>query len=321
MPEKPRQPVRSTPRRQWPAQLAAVRGGYLWLGLSVAAWLAFFAVAMAVPVLEDGPLILLQAGSVLLGVMILSSILLAGERPRFSPRLRWAMFGCGLAAMLIPYALNLQLPAVRALATLGLLAVALPVGYWIGDRMEKATNLIPLAVAMSLADIYSVLQGPSRVVGEKLLTHYDEVAARVSQLGSEATPQQIAEATAVLRAPLADFIVVHIPLAGLRSTVPVLGIGDFIALGFLFRAAWLHRLNARGIYISALLAIVAALATSLLSHRVIPALPFIALGVIGWLLISTPRLRRLDRQELLLTIGVAALFAMLMLARWLRELL
>ena len=131
----------------------------------------------------------------------------------------------------------------------------------------------------------------------------------------------MSQTAASVRAPLADFIVVHIPLAGLHTTVPVLGIGDFIALAFLFRVAWLHRLHPRSVFLAALVATIVALVISLLSGRVIPALPFIALGVVGWLLVTTPRLRRLDRQEVLLTIGVAALFGALMLGKWVAGLL
>jgi len=293
-----------------------MRNAYIWLAACVAGWFLFFALAYAFPSSELGSSYVVQAGSLLAGLVILMSIMLAGERPRFSTTVRMLMFFGGAAAMLVPYMMNLQSPPLRALATLGLLAAALPVGYWIGDRIEKVTNLVPLAVAMSVADIYSVMHGPSRQVGEQLLAHYHEVGTKIAELGSNPSVQDVAHTTASVRAPLADFIVVHIPLAGLHTTVPVLGIGDFIALAFLFRVVWLHRLSARGVFAAALLAIIAALSVSLFSSRVIPALPFIALGVVGWLLLSTPRLRRLDRQEVLLTIGVAALFGALMLGKW-----
>jgi hypothetical protein len=293
-----------------------MRIAYFWLAACVAGWFVFFALAYVFPSEELGTSYVVQAGSLLVGLVILMSIVLAGERPRFNTLTRVLMFLGGTAAMLVPYLLNLQSPPLRALATLGLLAAALPIGYWIGDRMEKVTNLVPLAVAMSVADIYSVMHGPSHQVGEQLLAHYHEVGTKIAELGSHPSAQQAAETAASVRAPLADFIVVHIPLAGLHTTVPVLGIGDFIALAFLFRVAWLHRLRPRGVFVAALIAIVAALVISLLSGRVIPALPFIALGVVGWLWLTTPRLRRLDRQEVLLTIGVAALFGALMLGKW-----
>jgi hypothetical protein len=294
---------------------------YAWLGLSVGSWFLYFAAALTCPLLPDGSSYLLQGASILLGIVILSTVLLAGEHAPLSITARWACLSGGLLAMLLPWALNLQQPAVRSLATLGLVFIALPVGYWIGDRMEKATNLIPLAIAMSLADIYSVLQGPSRQVGEAIQAHQDALGARITQLGQSPTPQQIAGATAGLRAPLADFVVAHLPLAGLKATVPVLGIGDFIALAFIFRAVWVHRLHPRGVFIAALLSTLAALAVSLLTQRMIPALPFIALGVVGWLLCSSPRLRRLDRQEALLSIGVSVLFGALLLGKWLSGLL
>jgi hypothetical protein len=292
----------------------------LWPLLAVLGWFAFFAAAISAP--QE---LSMSAGAQLIslptGLAILLLALLSGARPRWPAWARWTMFAAGLALVALAYTQNWHAPAFRALAGLGLLLLALPIGYWIGERMEKVTNLIPLAVAMSGADIYSVYQGPSRAVSQSITQYHSAVANKVSELGQQATPQQIEQATATLRAPLADYLVVHLPIPGTHFTQPVLGIGDFIVLAFLFRAAWVHRLNPAAVFTAGLLSVIAALLISNATQQAIPALPVIALGVVGYLWFSTPRMRKLDRQEILLTWAVGALFAALILGKWLMGLL
>lgn len=231
------------------------------------------------------------------------------------------MFVCGLVMVAVPFALNLHAPSYRALGGLGLILLALPVGYWIGDRMEKVTNLIPLAVAMSGADIFSVYQGPSRSVSQGITSYNSQIVNKLHELGPQATPEQVEQATAAIRAPLGDYLVVHMPVPGTHMTQPVLGIGDFIVLAFLFRAAWVHRLSPPGVFFAGLGSVLAALVLSTITGKALPALPLIALGVVGYLWLSTPRLRKLDRQEVLLSWVVAALFGALILGKWLSGLL
>lgn len=287
----------------------------LWPLLCVLGWFAFFAAAVNAPE-ELGRSTAAQMLALPAGLAVLMLVLLSGERPRWPVWGRWAMFACGLAFIALPFALNLHAPGYRALSGLGLLLSALPLGYWIGDRMEKVTNLVPLAVAMSGADIYSVYQGPSRAVSQSLNAYHSQVANKVAELGPQATPEHVAQATAMIRAPLADYLVVHLPVVGAHSTFPVLGIGDFIVLAFLFRAAWVHRLHPGAVFVAGLASVIVALTISNSIEQAIPALPVIALGVVGYLWLSTPRLRQLDRQEIVLSWGVAALFGALICSKW-----
>lgn len=287
----------------------------LWPALCALGWFAFFFAAANAPE-ELGRNTEAQAMVMSTGLAVLMLVLLSGERPRWPAWGRWTMFGCGLVLVALPYALNLHAPGYRAVAGLGLLLAALPLGYWIGDRMEKVTNLIPLAVAMSGADIYSVYQGPSRAVGRSITEYQSQVANKVAELGPQASPERVEQATAAIRAPLADYLVVHMPLPGTHHTIPVLGIGDFIVLAFLFRAAWLHRLHPGAVFVAGLASVIAALAISNTIEQAIPALPVIALGVVGYLWLTTPRLRQLDRQEVLLSWAVAALFGALICSKW-----
>jgi hypothetical protein len=288
----------------------------LWPLLAVLGWCAFFAAAVGAPVeLHDSFAAYVIAAPA--GLAILLLVLLSGERPRWPAWSRWLMFACGVALVAVPYALNLHAPSIRALAGLGLVLLALPAGYWIGDRMEKVTNLIPLAVAMSGADVYSVYQGPSHAVSKHISSYYTQVESTVQKLGPSASPQQVEQATAAIREPLGNYLVVHMPVPGSHYTQPVLGIGDFIVLAFLFRAAWVHRLNPLGVFCAGLASVLAALVLSSATGQALPALPVIALGVVGYLWVATPRIRKLDRQEIMLTWIVAALFSALILSKWL----
>lgn len=292
----------------------------LWPLLAALGWFAFFVVAASAPQQLEHSLAA-QAAALICGVCILMALLLSGERPRWPAWSRWVLFALGVAAVTLPYTLNLHAPLARALASLGLVAAALPLGYWIGDRMQRVTNLLPLAVAMSMADIFSVYQGPSHTVSEKITTYHSQLADTLRALGPQATPDAVAQATAAIRAPFEDYIVVHMPVVGTHNTLPVLGIGDFIVLAFLFRAAWVHRLNPRAVFTAGLVSVLLALLISNATSQAIPALPIIAAGTVGYLWVSDARVRKIDRQEAFLSIAVAAFFGSLMLAKWLMAVL
>jgi len=287
----------------------------LWLLIGGTAWLLFFAAALNYPA-SQYPGLLPQVSSILIGITMLLATLLASERPYWPAWMRWVLFCCGIIFVGLPYVLSASEPGVKAFVALGLLMVALPVGYWIGDRMEKVTNLVPLAIGMSLADIFSVSHGFSRKVAEDVTRHQEEVA----QVIADQAPQQgmaaaISQA-AQLKAPLSDFIIVHLPIAGTGMSQPVLGIGDFVILAFIFRSAWVHAIPARAVFWPALISVVAALTLSQMLGIPLPALPFIALGCIGWLWLAHPRIRKLDRQEVVLSLAVAAVFLALIAYRF-----
>lgn len=290
--------------------------GYLWVLITVLGWLAFAELTLRFPPVSSSLMHLAQAGSVIIGMLLLLAILLIAERPRWSLPIRIVMFVSGVAIVILAWLFNLKAPELKPLIALALMLLAIPVGYWIGERMEKITNLIPLAIAMSLADIFSVFQGPTKVIAQKLTTHYEEVAT----LTAKASPEAVVQLEQ-MRAPLADFIIVHFPIAGLQTTTPILGIGDFVVLAFLFRAAWVHHVNPRLVYWAAAFSIFAALWVSTALHMPLPALPFIAIGTIAVLWLSQPRVRRLDRQEVVLSIGVVALFGALITGKYLKGIL
>jgi hypothetical protein len=227
------------------------------------------------------------------------------------------MFSGGLGVVLAAYFFNLHGYSLKPLIALALMALAVPVGYWIGERMEKITNLIPLAIAMSLADIFSVFQGPTKVIATKLTDYTDKVAS----VAASHAPHEAAKIIAEMKAPLADYIIVHFPIAGQQQTTPILGIGDFVVLAFLFRAAWVHHVSPRLMLAAAAGSIFAALGLSTALEMPLPALPFIAIGTLSVLWLSQPRVRRMDRQEVVLSFAVIAIFGALITGKYLSALL
>jgi hypothetical protein len=287
-----------------------------WVLVTALAWLAFAALTLAVPPISGKLEPFAQTGSVIIGMLLLLTVLLAAERPRWSLLVRNLMFWGGVAVVLLAYQFNLHGSDLKPLIALALMGLAVPVGYWLGERMEKITNLIPLAIAMSLADIFSVFQGPTKVIAEKLTEHHEKLAT----IAANEAPQVAAQKIAELKAPLADYIIVHFPIAGLQATTPVLGIGDFVVLAFLFRAAWIHHVSPRLVFTAAAGSIFAALTLSTLLDMPLPALPFIAIGTISVLYLAVPRVRQLDRQEVVLSLAVVGVFGALITGKYLTAL-
>jgi hypothetical protein len=298
-----------------------------WTLATAGAWLVFCWAAYNTPqftAFPDSPVfglaITMQTLSVMLAVGILLALLFASTKATLAPALRTGLFAVGILGIALLYWLNDHGPVATALLALDLCAVALPIGYWLGSQMQRVSHLIPLGIAMSMADIYSVAQGPTKSLATGLSAYQGELAAKTEEAIRAVPPEQAAQAAAqaasTVKAPLVSYLLVHVPLVGQQSTAPAIGIGDLIALAFIFRAAWVHRLNPGLAFIYAFICTVGAMATAQLTGMAIPALPIIAGGMLAALAMSDARLRRLDRQEVLLSIGVVLLFGALLAAKW-----
>jgi hypothetical protein len=286
------------------------RAARWWTVATAVGWVLYFGITILTPAnpLGYGPL--LQLFSAALGILVLCALLMASQRPHWSRFARAVMFLCGVAIVLGLYALNAKGGIVPSFSALALMLIALPVGYWIGEHMERATHLVPLAIAMSLADIFSVWQGPTRKIADDVVAYHEQVAKTIETQGPVAA--------AAVRAPLADYVIVNLPFAGTGGSSPVLGVGDFIILAFLFRTAWVHHLNPARVFFSAVVSVMVALVTAAALDKPLPALPFIGLGTIGLLLLTDRRMRRLNKQEITLSIGVVVLFFALIAATYLQ---
>lgn len=298
------------------------RAGRLWTLFGSLAWFGFFAITVSLPsvaALPQALSLLLQVASIVIGIALLFMVILAGESTSWPSWSRFGMFAAGVASVLLPILLSDNSLAMRALSTFGLILIALPLGYWVGDRMEKVTNLVPLAVAMAFADIFSVFQGPSKHLASNMTEYQDKVYEAMMQAQATAPPEQAAAAAAAaaeaIKVPWINYLFVHMPLP-LHDAAAVMGVGDFVILAFLFRAVWVHGLNVRVVYLTTLAMAILALGASQILGLALPALVSIAFGTIIVLWFTEPRMRRIDRQEIMLSFAVATLFMVLMAVKW-----
>ena len=298
------------------------RRGRIWTLVGALAWFGFFFLTVSLPGVAELPTpinLLLQVGSIVTGIALLFMVILAGESTSWPAWSRYAMFAAGVASLLTPVVLSDNSLAMRALSTFGLILMAIPMGYWVGDRMEKVTNLVPLAVAMAFADIFSVFQGPSKHLAENMTQYQQAVLDAMAQAQQAAPPEQAAQAAAAaaesIKVPWINYLFVHMPLP-VHDAAAVMGVGDFVILAFLFRAVWVHGLSVKVVYLTTLGMAVLALAASQVFGLALPALVSIAFGTIIVLWFTEPRMRRIDRQEIMLSFGVAMLFMVLMAVKW-----
>jgi hypothetical protein len=298
------------------------RRGRIWTLFGSIAWFGFFAVTVSLPsvaALPETLSLLLQIASIVIGIALLFLVILAGESTSWPAWSRYAMFAGGVGCLMLPVLLSDNSLAMRALSTFGLILLALPLGYWVGDRMDKVTNLVPLAVAMAFADIFSVFQGPSRRIAADMTEYQEKVYEAMLQAQATAPPEQAATAAAAaaeaIKVPWINYLFVHMPLP-LHDAAAVMGVGDFVILAFMFRAVWVHGLNVRVVYLTTLAMTILALGASQVLGLALPALVSIAFGTIIVLWFTEPRMRRLDRQEIVLSFAVALLFLALMAVKW-----
>lgn len=281
-------------------------GPAIWAALSALGWLVWFALAFALP-RKDDPAVALQAAGIAIGLSLLGLVTYCATRPDWPRWARLTLLTGGLAALGAAWAFNLTQPWMYAFWTLAVVAAALGVGQWLGNHLERPAHLLPLCVALSLADIYSVWNGPTRHIAKAIMSYQTEAAGALASGGVAAMER--------VRAPLVSFFVAHLPAPGQGIAVPVLGIGDFVALSFLLRSAWRFGLGPLSLLGSALLGTAAALSLSQTLALPLPALPFILAACLGWLWLRQPAVRKLRRSEGLLTAVVIMLFAGLILLK------
>lgn len=293
--------------------------GYLLAGGLALAWLAYFFTMLAIPGGVEAYPTWLQFTVVVAGIALLLVLLLYAERPAWPRWARWALFSAGVTAFITVWLFNLGTAPFRAFVALGIAALALPVGYWIGGHLEKLSHLIPVALAFTFADIFSVYQGLTGRVVKDIEQHQESVREAVEQAVEGLPPEEAAavaeQAARSVPTPFVDFLVAHFPLLGSGTSVPVLGIGDFVILALLFRLVWRYQLSPWRVLLAGVLSVVVALMCGMLLAAPVPALPFIALGVVGYLAIADRRVRALGKQEIVLSIAVPLVFIALLAAR------
>jgi len=183
-----------------------------------------------------------------------------------------------------------QLPATVWLATLQsglLLLTGTLVGAALARYVKRLWELIPVCLAMTLADFVSWGFGPTAVFSEQIKQHY---------LDPTGPP------------PLVDMILVKLALPGSSGLAPVFGVSDWIMVVFFAIVAHRHSINdnllgpagetlARqrqiGRYLPvSLLALTGAILLAQVSGLFLPALPVIALVMLLWYGLRHLRVKR-----------------------------
>lgn len=206
--------------------------------------------------------------------LLLPALLLHPEERSRSFYIFWSLVLCGAI-----WLLN-QLPAYSLLTVIKsglLLLIATLVGAALARYVKRLWELIPICIAMTLADFASWSHGPTAIFSKQITQYY---------LAPKGPP------------PLVDMILVKLAFPGRLELAPVFGISDWIMVVFFAIVAHRHKINdnligpdgevvARrqqvGRYLpvsvlALLLAIILAQTTGLF----IPALPLIALIMLLW---------------------------------------
>ncbi len=217
----------------------------------------------------------------------------------------------GLTLALVPAALaawGLTAWAVRSglpwwifhpLNTVALLVLTLTAGNWLAAELERPGHLLPVCVIGALADLWSILAGPTRHISQQTVEHV-QVAA-----------EQVARGAAPPPPPWLSFLVLQWPQPGGGGMATLLGFGDLVFMALLLAAArrfalpgWrAFGLVAAGLFVS--------FGLSVFLLRPVPALPAICgLFVVG----NLGRLSLARREWVVTAVAAVALTAAVVVA-------
>jgi hypothetical protein len=199
--------------------------------------------------------------------------------------------GAGLALLLRHTGIHREVFFV--LASANLVVFALLLGNFLVSGLNRPSELVPVCLVMSAADLLSVFAGPSKQMIEGIDVFY-----RDGRIGP---------------VPWSDFLLVKIAVPGVDHLLPVFGVADVVILAFLIAAAHKFKLNdnllGRGLAEMAgcrrfalwFPVAAAGLAFALLAahglNMFLPALPVIALFFLAYTLPRHPQMRQLRRTE------------------------
>ncbi len=184
-------------------------------------------------------------------------------------------------------------PVFYMIYTVNLLVFANFLGVWIAAPLKREAELVLVCLAMALADLFSIIRGPTRIFIKSIQTYYES--------GLAGPP------------PVSDFLLVKISVPGLAHLQPVFGISDWIIVVFLSAAAVKFRIpdNLLGKGLAAMqdqtcpspyfpvaaAGLIAAIFTAVLLNRFIPVLPVIAVLFVFFVLVRRPAARALTRSD------------------------
>ena len=174
-------------------------------------------------------------------------------------------------------------------------------GSYLGHAVSKPSELVPLCVVMSLADLFSVFKGPTAVMSGNINAYY--------QKGAVGFP------------PLVDFILMKGAVPGYPSPAPLFGVSDWVVAVFFFHAVQKFNLSdsiikqniKQSIYLPAgVFGLCIAVVSARISGLFIPALPVMAVCFMLVVLTKNPVVRELTKKEWRLIAGSVVVMGVLM---------
>ena len=278
----------------------------LWIAISCALYL----IGLKLPELGSlrgllFPLVILLF--IILGFFLTSYFLIYGwRRLTAQPGVytAWLIFSLFLSLLLYSAGQGLAIwrPGIFIVNTANLFVFANLVGTLIVSPLNRTAELIILCVVVALADLFSVLSGPTRAIVKSVKTYYE---------GGMKGP-----------APPGDFLLIKFPIPGAVDLQPVFGVSDWIIIVFLSTAAFKFGINdnlaGKGLkamkaadrlsfyFPVAGLGLVLAMAAANIFGVFLPVLPLIALVYIVYMLVFYPSSRRLGKTDWWLMFGFAA---------------
>ncbi len=182
--------------------------------------------------------------------------------------------------------------------TVMLLVGTYTLGNWLAGELEKVGHLIPVCILGAMVDVWSVLQGPSRSVGEQVVEH----AQRQVYTGTWQPP------------PFLGFMILSWPQPGEGYMTPLFGFGDLVFIALFLAASRRFGLSVWKAFFLVLGGLAIAIGVVLFFETPIPTLPFIC----GLFLIGNWRNLSLTKSEWKITITLAVVIMIIGLTNWLK---
>ena len=195
-----------------------------------------------------------------------------------------------------------------SLASINLIFFACIIGAWIITPLKRPAEIVPVCVVVAFADLFSVFSGPTRHFAGSISEYYKG--------GMQGAP------------PFVDFLLVKIISPAYKDLVPVFGVSDWIIIAFLSAAAVNFNMNDNllgknieeiqksPVYLFFPIAsagLITAILIARLADFFIPALPFVVIVFLVFMMIRYPEMRKLTKTELVPMVIFSSILMTLMI--------
>lgn len=199
---------------------------------------------------------------------------------------------------------------LNCLSTVNLIFFACIIGNWMTIPVKRPAEIVPLCVVAACSDLFSVFAGPTKHLVKNISAYY--------QSGMMGTP------------PFIDYLLIKIALPGIKVLMPIFGVSDWIIISFLSAAAYKFNLNDNLIGYStddtkksvgfhffpiASVGLILSIVIARIAGIFIPALPFVVLLFLGFMMIKYSEIRKLTKAELVPMFILAGLIILLIIVK------